>query len=99
MSEKKHELEAHLFVCTNRRENRECCASKGSEELREKVKKAAKARWGKRVRVNAAGCLGHCEEGIAAVLYPEGRWFVGLSKDDAALLEQALEDALEKKKL
>lgn len=91
-------FEAHLFICTNRRENGECCASKGSEELREKLKKTAKARWGKRVRVNAAGCLGHCERGIAAVLYPEGRWFVDLKKDDVEPLERALEQALPEKK-
>ncbi len=79
-------LEAHLFICTNQRADGECCAQKGSVELREKVKKLAKdpARgWKGRVRINAAGCLGHCSEGIAAVIYPEGKWLTGLSSDSA----------------
>ena len=90
-------LDAHLFICTNQKDKGECCAARGSVELRDRVKKEAKKRWGKTVRVNASGCLGHCEEGITAVLYPDGRWFVKLDdKSDEVLLE-ALSKTLEKK--
>jgi (2Fe-2S) ferredoxin len=47
------------------------------------------------VRVNAAGCLGQCEQGIAAVLYPKGEWFLNLMPGDAPLLVSAVEKALE----
>lgn len=88
---------AHLFVCTNRRDNGRCCASKGSQELRDRVKKAAKERWGKTVRVNSAGCLGQCDEGIAAVVYPQGKWLLNLKGDDDQKLIDALERAQERK--
>ncbi|EQC44184.1 hypothetical protein M900_A0318 [Bacteriovorax sp. Seq25_V] len=35
----------------------------------------------KDIRVNAAGCLGVCNEGIHAVIYPENKWFKKLSKE------------------
>ena len=41
-------------------------------------------------RINASGCLGHCQEGITAVLYPEGKWFTGLKEDDAETLLKEL---------
>ncbi|MBI3543623.1 MAG: (2Fe-2S) ferredoxin domain-containing protein [Deltaproteobacteria bacterium] len=92
--------EAHLFICTNRREKGECCASKGSAELRDKLKalvKSAHPEWKGRVRVNASGCLGHCEQGITAVLYPEGKWLTGLQATDLAVLEKELSRALDRK--
>ncbi len=91
-------LEAHLFICTNRRENGECCASKGSFELREQVKRLAAdpARgWKGRVRINASGCLDHCQEGIATVLYPQAEWKLHLTKDSAPDLIAMLSDVLD----
>ncbi len=88
-------LKAHLFVCTNLREKGESCGAKGSQELRDRVKKICKEKGLKgQVRINSSGCLDHCKEGIAAVLYPEGQWFVHLTKDDDAKLLSAVEDAL-----
>ena len=90
-------LEAHLFVCTNKKEKGESCYAKGSIELRTKLKEICQNEslgWHGKVRVNASGCLGRCEEGIAAVLYPKGEWFTGLTKDDSAILEKALEKVL-----
>lgn len=97
-SKAEKKLTAHLFVCTNRREKGSCCADKGASELRDRVKMLAKERGFRNVRVNAAGCLGHCEEGIVAVLYPEGQWFTNLSKDETSPLLQAIETALSHKK-
>ena len=95
-------LEAHLFICTNQRANGECCAKKGSVELRDKIKKMAKEEgrgWKGRVRINTAGCLDKCEEGIAAVLYPQGTWLTGLSnsEDSADEIIKALSKVLDKK--
>ncbi len=75
----------HLFICTNTRDNGESCGAKGAAELRDSVKKACKAANpfpDQKFRVNAAGCLGICERGIAAVLYPDGKWLVDLQSGD-----------------
>ena len=70
--------EAHVFCCTNRRpagHPRGCCAEKGSEELRDHMKNAAKQLGLKNVRINTAGCLDRCELGPCIVIYPEGVWY------------------------
>ncbi len=69
---------AHLFCCTNRRpegHKEGCCASKGSEDLRNYMKRRAKELGLKDVRINGAGCLGRCSEGPTVVIYPEGVWY------------------------
>jgi (2Fe-2S) ferredoxin len=68
----------HVFVCGNRRPDgheRGCCASKGSEKLRDYMKVRAKELGLKTVRINQSGCLDRCELGPCAVLYPEGIWY------------------------
>ncbi len=97
MKPESHKLDCHLFVCTNIKDAGDSCGKKDSALLRDSLKDwAAKAHpeWRGRVRVNASGCLGHCKRGIAAVLYPEGRWFTDLKKDDEAVLREALEGSL-----
>jgi (2Fe-2S) ferredoxin len=51
--------------------------------------------WHGQVRVNASGCLGRCKKGIAAVLYPEGKWFENLKSTDTETLTQAISKAVE----
>jgi (2Fe-2S) ferredoxin len=89
---------AHLFICTNKKDGKECCADKASESLRKRVKDLAKDKWGRQVRINASGCLDRCSEGITAVLYPQGEWFTGLrdSEDDAQALMEAIEGIFDK---
>lgn len=92
-------LEAHLFICTNFREKEGSCSQKGSVALREQVKKLCQdpARgWHGRIRVNTAGCLGRCDEGITAVLYPQGQWITELKANSAAVLEKAISSVLDK---
>ena len=94
-------LEAHLFICTNNREKGESCTQKGSVELREQVKKICQDEsrgWHGRVRVNTAGCLGRCAEGITAVLYPQGKWMTHLTKESCPILEKALSEVLNQKR-
>ncbi len=91
----KSEYKAHLFICTNDRGpdgKRPSCAHKGSIALRDSVKAACKGLSG--VRVNAAGCLDRCEDGITAVLYPEGKWLEQLSSADTPKLVEAVKKAL-----
>ncbi len=71
-------FETHVFVCGNRRpegHERGCCASKGSEKIRDYMKARVKELKLKGVRVNQAGCLDRCELGPCAVVYPEGVWY------------------------
>ena len=80
----------HLFICTNSPDNPLKCGGKGSEELRKQVKEQCAAKFGKAVRVNSSGCLGYCEQGIAAVIYPQGQWHLNLKKEDSANLLEAI---------
>ncbi len=84
-------FETHVFVCGNRRpagHERGCCASKGSEKIRDYMKARVKELKIQGVRVNQAGCLDRCELGPCAVLYPEGVWY---KLDSFAAVEQVLE--------
>ncbi len=88
-------FERHVFVCTNRRAEgnpKGCCASKGSEALREALKSEVwKRGLAKTVRVNSSGCLDACEHGPSVVVYPEGVWYARVSPADVAeLVEQHL---------
>jgi len=92
-------MKAHLFICTNTKKDGEAsCGAKNSTQLRDDVKKLCHMKLGKSqdYRVNASGCLGKCEEGIAAVMYPEGKWWTGLKSTDAAKLVQAVEERIKK---
>ena len=85
----------HVFVCTNRRPDghpKGCCASKGSEQVREKLKsEVGKRGLSKAVRVNAAGCLDACEHGVSVVVYPEGVWYGHVTAEDVSeLVEEHL---------
>ena len=76
---------AHIFVCTNTRPEghpRGCCASKGSEKLRDYMKARAKELGLSDSRVNSAGCLDRCELGPCMVIYPEGIWYGYRTRED-----------------
>ncbi len=81
------EFRLHAFVCTNQRDPskpRECCAAKNSLDLMGRLKRAARAAGIKDVRVNKAGCLDRCEQGISCVVYPHGIWYT-IPDDDEAI--------------
>ena len=73
------EYSKHVFFCVNQKENgKKCCADGGNNALREYAKQRIKALGlaglgG--IRINAAGCLGHCSLGPSCVVYPEGVWY------------------------
>lgn len=80
------ELKAHLFVCTSCTYNRPDGTESNPEEalaLRKNLKNRARELFSKHeVRVSASTCLGACEHGIAAVMYPKGEWSLGLRPSD-----------------
>lgn len=86
----------HLFICTNAPDlpNRVGkCGYLNADHLLKTVKEACKNRPdAKEIRINKSGCLGQCEHGIAAVLYPEGKWFLDLKAEDSEKLMTALEE-------
>jgi len=76
---------SHVFFCTNQRpagHERGCCASKGSEKLRNYMKRRAKEMNLAGVRINGAGCLDRCELGPCIVIYPEGVWYAPKTEAD-----------------
>jgi (2Fe-2S) ferredoxin len=87
----------HLFICTNAPDKPGKCGHKGSEELRKELKDRCRNEFGKSVRVNSSGCLGMCERGIAAVIYPEGKWLLDLQKTDSDAVFQAVKETHQKK--
>ena len=86
-------LEHHVFVCENRRDDsdpRGCCAAKGSQALRDRLKERAHAAGLKgRVRVNSAGCLDQCAHGPTIVVYPEAVWYGHVTVDDVDEIVQS----------
>ncbi|GIL17962.1 MAG: ferredoxin [Oligoflexia bacterium] len=86
---------AHLFICTNAPENPAKCGHKNAEKLHAALKeKCSKMPWAKDVRINKSGCLGPCERGINAVLYPQNKWFHELKESDVDLLFAEVEKAI-----
>jgi (2Fe-2S) ferredoxin len=88
-------FQRHVFICTNRRPDgnpKGCCATKGSEEVRERFKRELEARGLKgSMRANAAGCLDTCAFGVSVVVYPEGTWYGGVKPEDVpAIVEEHL---------
>jgi (2Fe-2S) ferredoxin len=85
--------ERHVFICENERPStdpRGCCASKGSREIRARLKEKVRAAgFDDKVRINSAGCLDLCGLGVAVVVYPEGTWYGGVTTGDADELFQS----------
>lgn len=73
-----------IFLCTNVKEDgRSCCTLRGSE----KILKALQNNIADKglefdVKVVKSGCLGLCEQGPNAIVYPEGIWYSGLQEED-----------------
>ena len=80
------ELKAQLFICTSCTYNRPDGVESSPEEaykMRKNLKTRVRELFSKKeVRVSASTCLGECEHGIAAVMYPKGEWTLGLRPAD-----------------
>jgi (2Fe-2S) ferredoxin len=79
-------FERHVFVCVNRRppgHPKGCCAEKGAPEVLDRLKEMAfEAGLKGRVRINSAGCLGMCADGLTLVIYPEAVWYGHVTPQD-----------------
>lgn len=68
----------HMFMCINHRTNARSCAGSNSVALHEYLKKKAREVGLdpiRMLRVNKSGCMGRCEFGPTAVIYPQGVWY------------------------
>ncbi|MEY4615916.1 MAG: hypothetical protein RJB66_876 [Pseudomonadota bacterium] len=93
------QFKVHFFVCTNAKEKGSSCGPKEASTLRIDLKKRLEEKFPDKknlFRINAAGCLGQCEKGIAAVCYPNGDWKTGLNIEDLPELEKWLSSMIQK---
>ena len=80
-------FDKHVFFCTNQRESGEdCCNNFGAQKMRDYVKDKVKALGlsteANPMRINSAGCMGHCDQGPVLVVYPEGVWYTYVDNED-----------------
>ncbi len=75
----------HMFMCVNHRDNARSCAGSNSVALHEYLKKKAREAGLeplRTLRVNKSGCMGRCEHGPTAVIYPLGVWYHYETRED-----------------
>ena len=84
--------QAHFFICCRQKdEGKACCAEKGAQQLLQDLKTWVKEEKLKpHIRVSSSSCLGHCEKGITAVLYPQNQWFTDISLQDIEEIKKQL---------
>ncbi|MEE9567972.1 MAG: (2Fe-2S) ferredoxin domain-containing protein [Candidatus Binatia bacterium] len=73
-----------IFMCNNNRHGESpSCGHNGSEEMVEELKKVAKERNLKgKLRVAKSGCLDLCAFGPNLMIWPEGIWYMKVTKTD-----------------
>lgn len=99
------ELEAHLFICTNLRPDGSGCGSLGGGSLQQEIKNHCATHLAnlpiearKKIRINKAGCLGQCAQGIACVLYQkdeQGQWFLKENASPSERLKERINSLFE----
>lgn len=74
----------HVIVCTQQKaENVPCCASAGAFSVLDAFyAEIGRAGLSDNVVVSTCGCLGLCESGPVAIVYPEGTWYTKLTAAD-----------------
>jgi (2Fe-2S) ferredoxin len=73
-----------IFMCTNNRHGESpSCGYSGSEEIVEELKRVAKEMNLKgKLRVARSGCLDLCAFGPNMMIWPEGIWYMKVTKED-----------------
>jgi (2Fe-2S) ferredoxin len=74
------QYEKHVFVCTF---GPWCKRDGDTEAVMKRLKRgvAAAGLTGK-VRINKSGCLNQCGHGPMIAIYPQNRWYAGVTLDD-----------------
>ena len=85
----------HIFFCNNiRQNNKQCCSENGAKEMYHYAKD--KCRQSNMLGegcfgVSESRCLGRCEHGPVAVVYPDNIWYSYIDKQD---IDEILESHL-----
>ena len=84
MIERQQPYVRQLHVCINDRKGESrSCGYEGSEEIVEELRMVSKERNLKgKVRVVRSGCLDVCAFGPNMMIWPEGLWFMKVTKED-----------------
>ena len=81
-----NKFKRHIFICENVREvgsPKQSCGLHSGKEIKAAMKKRiVELGLNKSIRVNSSGCLGVCNRGPIAVVYPEGNWYSKINIDD-----------------
>ena len=85
MESKRSPYIKHIYVCTHERETgKSCCARRDGEKILEKLKGYVVENSLKgRARVNRSGCMDFCEQGVNVMVYPDHRWYSGVTVESA----------------
>jgi (2Fe-2S) ferredoxin len=82
----------HIFVCTHDRppgDPRGSCKERGAKAVLDALKgELFNEDLLEEAKASGSTCLGHCEHGVTAVVYPDATWYRGLTVEDAEDLVQ-----------
>ena len=82
MKVEKRNIKRHLFICTNERPAglKDSCGPKDAKGLIQNIKLRLRedGLWDQ-FKITGCGCLGPCEEGISAVIYPDNELITNLT--------------------
>jgi len=86
----------HIFFCNNiRKDGKQCCSENGAKALykyaKDKCRETSMLGEG-RFGVSESRCLGRCEHGPVAVVYPDNIWYSYIDEED---IDDILESHLE----
>ena|GEM_PF-78628 len=93
MESKRSPYLKHIYVCTHEREQgKSCCARRDGEKILEKLKSYVQDHGLKgKARVNRSGCMDFCEQGANVMVYPDHRWYSGVTVESAGqIIEEHL---------
>ena len=83
--------ERHIFVCVNEREDSNCCAVRGSNEILKALRKHVNDNGlFHKYNVSKSKCLGHCDFGPTIAVYPDGFIFRRVTLDDTKKIIEEL---------
>jgi (2Fe-2S) ferredoxin len=76
----------HIFFCNNvRKDCKACCSQLGAKEMyryaKDKCRDIGQLGEGK-IGISESRCLGRCDNGPIAVVYPDNVWYQYIDKED-----------------
>jgi (2Fe-2S) ferredoxin len=87
----------HIFICTNERENGDCCAKRESLQVLKDLKQVLRDRSLDQeggIMANKSGCFGLCNQGPNVVVYPQGSWHTIANRSQVVALINSLQASL-----